>query len=117
MYKLNDEILNNMEIVNDFWFEKLSFCGCGDPYSQLRLIKGVLNVVYNFHENKDNDFNLNGIDKTMFEFIMYTLDTVEVIEHGSVITYGWLTEYGEKLRNALNELTDEQLNDFMIVNN
>ena len=115
MYELNVEILNNMEIVNEFWFEKLSFCSCGDPYSQLRLMRDVLNIVYNFHENKD--FNLNGIDKTMFEFIMYTLDVVEVIEHGSVITYGWLTEYGKKLRNALNELTDEQLNDFMIVNN
>ena len=116
MYDLNDEIFNNMEIVNEFWFEKLSFCSCGDPCSQLRLIRDVLNIVYKYHELECDiiDFNM---DETIFEFVMNVLDNNDVIEHSSNIKYGWLTSYGEKLRNALNELTDEQLNDFTIINN
>ena len=116
MYELNVEILNNMEIVNEFWFEKLSFCSCGDPYSQLRLIRDVLNIVYKQHEIEDNIMDIN-MDETIFEFVMNVLDTNDVVEHGSNIRCGWMTDYGEKLRNALNDLTDEQLNDFMIVNN
>lgn len=108
-------MINKLETIRQFWYEDLCFCGCGDPCSQLRLIQSILNNVYNFHSKKENNLEVDREFIGLYEFILNVLDNAGVIEHGTVITYGWLTEYGEQVRGILNELTDEQLNDAIIM--
>lgn len=126
------------KFINEFYFEKLNFCGCGSPCEVLYVIKNLLNVIkinkdrwklpdynknsykyYDLHQseiiqcfNLKNDNTNDGeysINEGVIQCFLNVLNNVDVLEHGSSIGGSWLTKYGEQLLEYLNELNDEEL--------
>lgn len=124
--------------INDFYFEKLNFCGCGSPSDTLYVIKNLLNVIkirtdrwdlpdynknrheyYNLYKKEITDcFNLKdyntnnneySINESVIQCFLNVLNNCDVLEHGGGIGGSWLTKYGKQLLEYLNELSDEEL--------
>lgn len=113
------------DFINEFYYEKLNFCGCGRPWDILYTIKCVLNTVkrkydkdyncnYELYEKelkenlnlKENDLR---ITDGVIQIVFNVLNNCDVLEHGGGIRGSWLTKYGEKLLEDLNALSDEEL--------
>lgn len=125
------------EFINDFYFEKLNFCGCGSPCDTLYVIKNLLNVIkakmdkwkladynvrfdeyYELYQKElkeclnlnDNTFhNQFNINDGIIQVFLNVLNNCDVLEHGSSINGSWLTSYGKKTLEYLNQLTDKEL--------
>lgn len=124
------------EFINDFYYDKLKFCGCGSPSDTLYVIKKVLNVIdvkikrceeskfwdsnnYDLYRNDITEcLNLKdetiedaqlSINEGVIQTFLYLLDSVGVLEHGGSVGGAWLSEYGETLLEHLNKLSDEEL--------
>jgi hypothetical protein len=121
------------EILHNFYFENLKFCGCGNPYLTLEFIKMLLNAIqqkednynkedfdrnrhkyyeehqrnlisiFEFKDNSTDDQYFSDIQDGIVQFVLYYLDEVGVIEHGSSIGGAWLTKYGKEILKALNK--------------
>ncbi|MGM7720586.1 hypothetical protein [uncultured Metabacillus sp.] len=114
------------ERLNDFYYEKLKFCGCGNPGDTLKLIKELLNAIndkyvnevpYEVHQNRIHSLfefedkskpklKFTDIQNGIIQFVMYQLDLIEVLEHGGSIGGSWLTSYGKQIMEYLNECED-----------
>lgn len=120
------------ELLHDFYFERLKFCGCGRPDFTLEFIKKFLNViqertdeydkpdynhrkvwdkyheklkeVFEFKNHEDNE--LSEVQDGIVQFVMYHLDNIGILEHGSGISGAWLTKYGIQILEALNYFDD-----------
>lgn len=113
--------LLQVKLVKEFWDDDLDFCVCGTPWYSLDIIKKILNIVYkNFNTNEEDiDFckEIHGVfeckdaDVSMivYQMLANMFNSVGIMEHGSNVTYSWLTSYGEELRYALNNLSDFEL--------
>ena len=122
------------EFINEFYFEKLNFCGCGSPCEVLYVIKNLLNVIkarcdrwnlpdcktdYNLHKKEVTQcLNLKcdtseagefSINEGVIQCFLNVLNNCGVLEHGSGIGGSWLTDYGKQLLEYLNELNNEEL--------
>lgn len=126
------------EFINDFYYEVLKFCGCGNPEDILFVIKNVLNATdRKWQKIESDDYNLKhsqyynesiidmedslnlrhdddssecfSVNTGVKDIILNLLDKAEVLDHGGSIGGVWITPYGEKLLNYLNELSDEEL--------
>lgn len=112
-----------MDYVNDFYFEKLDFCGCGIPKDVIIMIKDILNIIStrdtrSYEEQQElfrECFKLkkdsNDMEYTLLQFILNVLDNADVTEHGSSIGNSYLTIYGKKLLECLNALTVDEIDD------
>lgn len=115
------------EFIQDFYYEKLNFCGCGSPWDVLYTIKKTLNIIskkkefdYEDYWNKlrnslnmmvdKNNFSVN---EGVFQIILNILNNSDVLEHGGGIGGSWLTDYGRELLEHLNSLSDEDLEDIL----
>lgn len=95
---------------------KLNCCGCGSPQLTLNVIKEILNIRsscedYNLRLKKiaelfgvtEMNDNLYGL----YQYLLYQLDEIEILEHGSSVCGAWLTDYGKELLKQLNEFKEE----------
>ena len=112
------------ECENFFYYEKLNWCGCGDPDTAKRVIRDFLRILYDYkkEDNTNSAYhrkckNLNerfGVDNVydneLLLCLAYTLDSADLIEHGSSIGGAWSTDEGDMflwLLNQNDELDDE----------
>lgn len=90
-----------------FYYEILSFCGCGSPNS-------VCDLLLDFLECFTGDYDLidrNLVNKLLSEnsnhiwhdFMLYFLDSKGITEHGTSIYGSWLTEEGKLYRELLKK--------------
>lgn len=77
------------------------FCGCGSPMAFIKYIRDVLTNIQN--ENYENIFTSDGEKHAT----LYMLDKLDIIDHGSVISFGWLTEDGKCLLHDLDIIVTE----------
>lgn len=124
---------NEIGILHNFYSEKLAFCDCGNPEYTLLFIKNILNTIkekvtnwsnedynkeasryYNMYlqdlistfEFNNSSSSLTNSQKGIVQFVLYHLDNVGVLEHGSGIDAAWLSEYGHQILNILNKIDD-----------
>ena len=90
-----------------FYYEILSFCGCGSPNSICDLLLDFLECFTGDHDRIDRNLvgkllseNSNHI---LYDFMLYFLDSKGFTEHGTSIYGSWLTEEGMLYRELLKK--------------
>ena len=102
-------------LMDFFAFEILNMCGCGIPENTYEVIRRVLNIRNEWSEDKlsyedvqekykselrvDTDIS---IDYGLLQFMLYTLDSAGLLEHGSSIGGCWLSSLGKMYLTVLN---------------
>ena len=103
------------ELMDFFSYEIMDMCGCGCPELTYELIRRVLNIRADKHNDKityeettrryKDDLDLddsNDNQSGALQFILYMLDSKEIVEHGSSIGGCWLTKLGDMYLTVLN---------------
>lgn len=106
-YNYNEAYHNEVpeELIEEcekfFYYEKLNWCGCGDPNTVKTIVRNFLQSV----EIKMSDgvdigfqkyFNVHSIyDNDLLLCLAYTIDAAGFTEHGSSIGGAWLTDEGK----------------------
>lgn len=91
---IKHEYLKNNELVDVV--DELGICGCGRPNETYELIHHIM---------KEISKNYVRTDQTAYyDFIIYQLNRMEFLEHGTSIYGSWVTKKGRKLIEALNEM-------------
>jgi hypothetical protein len=104
------------ELEDFFYYEKLNWCGCGDPDIAKTAIKDYLQCVYDWQNDKSADSYINdrkrfkerfGVesvyDDRLLLCLAYELDAARLTDHGSSIGGAWLTEEGKMFLWLLNQ--------------
>jgi hypothetical protein len=121
------------ELIYNFYYENLKFCGCGSPWTTLKFIKDFLNTIkqktdnykkkdydknsekyyeeyqsnirniFEFQNKSENDNFFSDSQDGIIQFVLYYLNKIEILEHGGSVGGSWLTEHGEIVLKALNE--------------
>ena len=98
------EYLENSKLVNAV--DELCICKCGRPNETYKLIHNIM-----------KEISENGVrtDQTAYyDFIIYQLNKMEFLEHGTSIYGSWITKKGHELIEGLNEMEkyDYEYEDF-----
>lgn len=131
------------EFIHNFYYQKIGLCGCGSPGDRLLLIKSLLNQVhdrtddyrkadlskdgttglYEKHQRKlhgvfgfaehGGESMFSDVQNGIVQFVMDILDEADLLEHGGSIGGAWLSRNGEKMREILNGIKDEDLEDYV----
>lgn len=102
-------------LMDFFSFDLLHMCGCGHPDYTHEIIRKVLLIQYEWQEDvisydeammryKDElglDYKNENHDGFL-EFVLYSLDTNGIVEHGGSICSCWLTDLGKMYLTVLN---------------
>lgn len=105
------------ECEDFFYYEKLNWCGCGDPDAAKKTIRDFLRILYDsckdedfdtFYNRKKNNlkerFGVDSIyDNELLLCFAYTMDTAGFTEHGGGIGGAWVTNEGEMFLWLLNQ--------------
>jgi len=86
------------EIADD-----LVACGCGMPCDALQMVLDVLETYVGEGFCDSGLLEQRLLDSGTRYFVLYQLDRVALIEHGSSVP-GWLTEKGRTFRNVLRNM-------------
>lgn len=86
----------DLRVFLDQWF-----CGCGSPKDAAGALLHLL-CLHPLYENR-GEMNawLGDAGDGVEYLLLYMLDHLELTEHGGTVGGGWLTEKGEKVRDAL----------------
>lgn len=74
--------------------EELGICGCGCPTEAYKAVHEVLFKMPSLESEE--------MDNPYISFMIYTLNHLGFLEHGSSIYGSWLTEKGRQLLEALD---------------
>lgn len=91
------------------WYEELKFCGCGCPEEVQQYIASILRA---HKERSDSSWAKNNIREAINKpemaelFILYTLDAMDLLEHGGSVGGSWLTKKGEQMMAEFGEPRD-----------
>lgn len=96
-YYCDEELMEECE--NFFYYEKLCWCGCGDPDSAKKVIKEYFRAVKARRVDVNNDLVL---------CLAYTMDAAGLTDHGSSIRGAWLTDEGEMFLWLLEQNSNER---------
>jgi len=112
--------------ILDLQFNILDFCGCGRSDDIPFMIRDVLKAINNRTKNyykEDLSFteiyeqydmeliDVLGFDSNniAYDFILNTLSSAGLLEHGSSIRGSWLTDYGDEILYAFKIVGDDIL--------
>lgn len=76
------------------------FCGCGSPEKAVARLRDLL-ALHPLHSNRPA-FDALVPDDGFQYLLLYTLDHLELTEHGGTVGGGWLTAKGQAVLEALN---------------
>lgn len=100
---------NITAIIEYYYYEQLKWCGCGDPREAIKTIGKYLRAIKEQEsEDRKMQFQKSFGCATIYEnelllCLAYALDAAEFTEHGSSITWPWLTDDGEYFLYAIDE--------------
>lgn len=88
------------ECEDFFYYEKLNWCGCGDPEAAKMVIRDYLKIVDGNYDEKKNGlrerFCVEYVyDNELLLCLAYALDAVGFTEHGSSIGGAWTDREGK----------------------
>lgn len=110
------------QFVDDFWFNTLGWCGCGNPNVVLTQLRDTLQLLHDRSESRHEGKNFwnAGTDKLYVHLelntdkawlgyiVLYILDKHGLTEHGSTIAGSWLTPEGLVLLEKLKAVDIEK---------
>lgn len=108
-------LYSDEELIEDcekfFYYEKLNWCGCGDPEAAKRVVRDFLHILYTYKKDETKDWNVKyqkqrnmmmarfGVesvyDNELLLCFAYAMDAAEFTEHGSSIGGARITKEGE----------------------
>ena len=110
------------DVITFFHCEVLDFCGCGCPEDTQMSIYTLLKIKDNdalSYDDKRNEFKERlglSLDEItghgIWQFMLYYLDKVGIVEHGSSIGGCYLTEFGKVYLSILEEWIKRGTPDF-----
>lgn len=116
-----EEKTPNERLVQDFYFNTLKWCGCGNPDTALMYMRDVLAALHKRSENSrastdtwtdDSEELLKLLNFTACEPLalsyLYMLDALKLTEHGGNVMGSWLTDEGAQLLDKLNNTNIER---------
>lgn len=122
--KLEDYVWDIVTIpacLDFFYFEKLNWCGCGNPEIAQMAIRDYLKMQQEYtkhynheaYEKRNSDcikaFGVqDGHDNPLVLCLSYALDEAGFTEHGSGIGGAWLTKEGEMFLRVLDSVEFEE---------
>lgn len=87
------------ECENFFYYEKLNWCGCGDPDRAKKVVRDYLEVVNDKFDSNTDFYEKFGVkyvyDDKLLLCLAYTLDAAGFTDHGTSISGAWLTNEGK----------------------
>lgn len=106
--KFEDSLIE--ECVKFFYYEKLNWCGCGDPVTTKKVVRDFLRILNAIYIANTNDFQFKyqttrklmmarfGVesvyDNELLLCLAYTMDAAGFTEHESSIGGAWISEEG-----------------------
>lgn len=97
--------------IADQCFEKLGFCGCGNPEGVLGLLYDCLKDIRAREAEQNSGLSESMKDRIgsseMVNWVLYWLDSHDLTEHGGSVSRSWLTKDGEDLLESIEALGDE----------
>lgn len=93
------------------FYEDLGLCGCGVPASAYDLVRDLLALCPLYENQRWRQAEGITGGGAVHHVVMSSLDTAELIEHGSSINGSWLTPKGVWFLNASRKVPFEQLDD------
>lgn len=112
-YNYNDSYSEELlieECEDFFYYEKLNWCGCGDPDMAKTVIRDYLEVVKAKFDSKVDFKEKFGVisvyDNRLLLCLAYALDAAGFTEHGSSISGAWLTNEGKMFLWLLEQNKD-----------
>lgn len=88
---------------------KLGICGCGNPEDSYKAVHELLSLI---RERKENpDFTRYEKWSTLLDnpyalTVLYMLNALEFLEHGTSVYGSWITSEGHKLIDALDLMAE-----------
>ena len=107
-----------MGTVKD-WFRD-NFCGCGYPDEAIAFLREVFNI---FEERKLDSYFINQDQLKILEdkytrgvitFVLYTIDSSGLTEHGGTVNACWLTDTGKEFVKMFKEFTNEEIEELVL---
>lgn len=112
-YNYNDSYSEELlieECEDFFYYEKLNWCGCGDPDMAKAVIRDYLEAVKAKFDSKVDFKEKFGVisvyDNRLLLCLAYALDAAGFSEHGSSISGAWLTNEGKMFLWLLEQNKD-----------
>lgn len=104
------------DFVKDFYYNKLNWCGCGNPEEAIKLLRDVLSCIaerFNGNEtlaNKSFERYVERMEELLcykskyaiYLSYFYVMDSHGLLEHGGGVGGSWLTDSGKELLEHLN---------------
>lgn len=90
--------------------ELAPWCGCGDPEASLTMLHWLLESMNWVHHQRPSEPRsmfydyLEHAQPGLFWLTLYSLNKLELTEHGGSVRASWLTPLGEELLEAMNAL-------------
>lgn len=109
---LNRQWEERQENLTNKVLKMFEFCGCGNPDEFVEGLRQYLIICkLRYDDRVPEEYKLN-IDTAAYRPYEYLADKAGLTEHGSSVTYAWITDEGEKLLKELNktfyEFTQEE---------
>lgn len=105
-------------IIDYYQYEVMNFCGCGCPEMILKIVQLVLKTQERFHTDKNygyydcvetytKELHLESsvesrMNEIIIEFFLKSLDSCDLLDHGSGVSGSWLSSKGDNFLFALN---------------
>lgn len=101
-----------------FYYEKLNWCGCGNPEAVKTVVRDFLRIIYDYSEDplvsqsrwdrRGNNFQerfgaRSVYDNELLLCLAYALDAAEFTDHGSSIGGAWIDTEGKMFLWLLNQ--------------
>ena len=89
--------------LSEFYYMKINFCGCGQPWKAMQLLYLILKL-----KNKERWDYIEVLlrmkeNPGVYYTYLYWLESLNLSEHGGNVSYGWLTAEGIELMEALKK--------------
>jgi hypothetical protein len=109
--KLTDE---QHELANEL-HELIPLCGCGDPSASMVYVAGILQAIKARSDNQWDDASRERFASAMqlhdehpaYWFVLYQLDHLGLLEHGSNVRGSWLTDKGKRALELYAQLEEK----------
>ncbi len=111
-------------LMDYFTYEVIDICGCGNPEDTNEAIRLLLNIRYEWQEDKleyDDvisryltDLHINNDDYIQWgilQYMMYKLNCCDILEHGSSVGGSWLTTLGKLYLIVLNKWHEREVSE------
>ncbi|MDX3324777.1 hypothetical protein PV405_08860 [Streptomyces sp. ME02-6979-3A] len=102
---------DRLEHLNQIFYVDLGLCGCGNPEDAYTLVRDLLALhpLYEDQRWKQAEELTGG--GAVHHVVMSTLDTADLIEHGSSINGSWLTPKGAWFLNAARDVPFDDIDE------